>query len=114
MPLLPQRFDEFNDCYPSRFRFWHPIIPGLGQIKKGYNGTGVLFITLQAASLGCAGYFYLKEQEQYKIMHSSEVGLNDYFKAKENYEMWQQYCNISLGAAAGVYVVNLIVAYALP
>lgn len=111
---ITPRFDEFNDCYPSRFRFWHPIIPGLGEIKKGYNGTGVLFITLQAASLGGAGYCYLKEQEQYKIMKSPEVGLSDYLKAKENYEMWNQNRNIMFGVAAGVYAVNLIVAYALP
>ena len=111
---IEPRFDEFNDCYPSRFRFWHALVPGLGQIKKGYNGTGILFITLQAASIGGVGYCYIKEQEQFNAMNEIEIGLHDYLKAKENYDIWNQNRNIMIGVAAGVYVVNLIVAYALP
>lgn len=93
---------------------WSALYPGIGHFYKRRPFWGIVFVTTETAALGSSVYCYIKEQEQWNIMHQTEVGLEDYLQAKANYEKWNQYKTLSLIGAAAIYGINLITAYVVP
>lgn len=93
---------------------WSALYPGIGHFYKRRPFGGIIFVTTETAALGSSVYCYIKEQEQWKIMRQTEVGLEDYLQAKADYEKWNQYKTLSLIGAAAIYGINLITAYVVP
>ena len=102
-----------TEDYPFSAR---AFIPGLDQMYKGHTTKGIIFITAEAICLGGAlgfensraGYEdrmneYISDQERYGEDRRSEIeNMRDIMRSK------QEWRNIFLFAAAGVYVWNII------
>ena len=91
----------------SGFNVAHYVIPGLGQMKAGKTGEGI--ITLGGEVLlvagGVATNFMAKNQLE--IMKSDNVSVADFQKAKTNYKVERTVNIACYSSAALLYVVHL-------
>lgn len=89
----------------------YSIVPGIGLIQKGHKTEGAIYlagdIVLLGAGIGLNSY----ASNQKKIMDDHNTSINEYNKAKNNYDSTKTISNICFGVAAGLYVVNLIRSY---
>ena len=84
------------------------FIPGSGMMVKRHYGSGVVTMLGEMAFVGGTVTTYYLAQNQLAIMRSNDVTLNDFNKAKKNYDIYRK-VNIACLSAAGVlYVYNLI------
>lgn len=87
------------------------FIPGLGQINKGKKLPGAMILTGEIALVGAGTFCYLTAQNKLDVMHSDDVNYADYSKARDDYNRLRDASYVIWGAAAGLYVFNLISAY---
>lgn len=81
------------------------FIPGMAQIHKGSTGKGLCIITAEVAAI--AGIIFTEnERASYESkMRSQPEFIKQYKNKKDNYETARNCC---IGAAAAIYVYNLI------
>ena len=84
------------------------FIPGLGQIRKRGYGEGLLTLAGEVTLVGAGTFCYLTAQDKLDIMHSDGVNYADYSKAHDDYNRLRDASYVIWGAAAGLYVFNLI------
>ena len=84
------------------------VIPGLGQMGKGYYGEGIATllgeVVLVGGGIGC---YYLSQQQLQK-MNSSGVSYTDYIAARDRYNTFRTTSYITWGTAGVLYAYNLI------
>ena len=103
------QYNEFTRCYDKRYALLKSaIVPGWGQYSKGRYGAGTLIILGEVASLGAGAATYFMAQDRLKTMHDSNVSYSDFKAAKESYDNLMTINTVCWGAAAGIYVFNLI------
>lgn len=113
-------FEDYNTCNSiSKYRnYMHKknisamvasvFIPGSGMMIKRHYGSGIVTMLGEMAFVGGTVTTYYLAQNQLAIMRSNDVTLNDFNKAKKNYDIYRK-VNIACLSAAGVlYVYNLI------
>lgn len=89
------------------------ILPGMGQISKGYTTEGILTLTGEVALIGGAVGCYFLAQSQKQYLTQENFGTVTFNRAKINYYSLQTTQFVFWGAAAGLYVYNFIRAYSL-
>ena len=89
------------------------ILPGLGQIGKGYTAEGVATMigeaALVAGGIGC----YMAARNQLDIMNRIDVSEETFMKARNNYETLRKTSYVVWGAATALYIFNFVRAYTL-
>ena len=112
-------FTEFRDCYTAQeFKDGNALlksmfIPGLGQIGKRHIGEGLLTLAGEAALVGAGAYCYIEAQNKLDVMKSEGVSYADFTDARTTYNRLHDASYVIWGAAAGLYVFNLIRAYTI-
>ena len=112
-------FTEFRDCYTAQeFKNGNALlksmfIPGLGQIGKRHIGEGLLTLAGEALLVGAGTYCYLEAQNELDVMRSENVSYTDFAGARDDYNKLKDASYVIWGAAAGLYVFNLIRAYTM-
>lgn len=89
------------------------VIPGLGQMGKGYYGEGLSTligeVTLVGTGLGC----YFKAQNDLDIMRNFSTSYADFAAARKEYNTLRTTSYIVWSAAGVLYVYNLVRAYTM-
>lgn len=91
------------------------ILPGLGQINKGYVGGGIVTMLSEFAFVGSALTFNWMSNIQLGVLDEC-MATNDvegFVKAIDNYSLFRTASYVSWGAAGTLYLWNLIRAYTL-
>lgn len=103
-------FDDFN--LTTRYGFSAPVlIPGVGQIYKGSNAKGISIIVAEVAAIGGI-IFTENERASYVSKMLTQPNFAKQYKSKvDNFETARNCC---IGAAAAIYVYNLIDAIVTP
>lgn len=89
----------------------YSIIPGLGLIQKGRTGEGVGYLISDIALIGGGIGLNIYGTQQKKKMNDINSTIDQYRKAKSNYDSAKTGSYICYGAAIGVYVLNLVRSY---
>lgn len=89
------------------------VIPGLGQLHKGYVGEAMLTMVGEIALVGGATASYFFAQRQLDIMRTEGVALDDFVLAQKTYRTLQTTELAFWGAAGVLYFVNFVRAYTL-
>lgn len=89
----------------------YSIIPGLGLIQKGRTGEGVGYLISDIALIGGGIGLNVYGNQQKKKMNDINSTIDQYRKAKSNYDSAKTGSYICYGAAIGVYVLNLVRSY---
>ena len=89
----------------------YSIIPGLGLIQKGRTGEGVGYLISDVALIGGGIGLNVYGNQQKKKMNDINSTIDQYRKAKNNYDSAKTGSYICYGAAIGVYVLNLVRSY---
>ena len=89
------------------------IIPGLGQMGKGYTGEGILTMLGEVALVGGGIGCYLEAQKQLDIMKSPNISAESFMEARSQYNMLRTTSYVVWGAATVLYVINFFRAYSL-
>ena len=93
-----------TDEYPFSAR---AFVPGMEQLHKGQKTKGVLFI---AGEVACVGGIIVAEsmRASYVNLLGSTHNVKILATYTDNANMWQNVRNICIGAAAAVYIWNII------
>lgn len=87
------------------------LIPGVGLIQKGHKGEGAAYlvgdVALIGAGIGCTVY----ANRQKKIMNDRNNTVQQYNNAKNNFNLANTISYCCYGAAATIYIINLIRGY---
>jgi len=95
------------------------IVPGIGQMSKGYTGEGVLTLTSEVLLVGGAVGCYFLAERQYDILDPSnygtqaDYGSQAYNDARTKYNTLRNTQSFLWGAAGALYVFNLVRAFTL-
>ncbi|MCR4828106.1 MAG: hypothetical protein K5864_01435 [Bacteroidales bacterium] len=89
------------------------VVPGLGQMGKGYVAEGVMTlggeVLLVGTGLGC----YFMAQQKLDVMNDPTTRYVDWNAARNDYNTLQTVSYIAWGSAAVLYAFNLYRAYAM-
>ena len=100
-----------DDDFASMFK---SLLPGLGQMGKGYYGEGVVTLLGEVVLIGSGVGCYFLAQNQLDIMNNTRNNDNTAFlTAKKNYNNLRTTQYAVWGVAGALYVINLIRAYTL-
>ena len=89
------------------------ILPGLGQIGKGYTGEGVATMLGEAALVGGGIGCYMAARKQLDIMKRTDLSNEAKLDASNKYNTLRTTSYVIWGAAGALYVFNFIRAYTL-
>ena len=89
------------------------IIPGLGQIGKGYTAEGVATMLGEFALVGGGVGCYFAAQKQLDIFKNNNLLSNERMTALDSYNTIRKTSYIIWGVAGALYVFNFIRAYTL-
>ena len=93
--------------------FKSAILPGLGQIGKGYKLEGYITMGSEGLLLSVATGCYIAAQDDLAAILDTKTSTTDCMEKKNNYDVLH-IANITCLSAAGViYVYNLVRAYSL-
>lgn len=95
----------------NRTALAYSIIPGLGLIQKGRAAEGVGYLVGDVALIGAGVGLNIYGTSQKKIMNDINSTIDQYRKAKNNYDSARTGSYICYGTAIGVYVLNLVRSY---
>ncbi len=84
------------------------VIPGLGQMGKGYYGEGIVTLLGELALIGGGVGCYYLAQDQLQTMNSSNITFDQYTAARNSYNTYRTTSYIAWGAAGALYVYNLV------
>lgn len=89
----------------------YSLIPGVGLMKKGHKTEGIAYLIGDIALIGGGVGMMAYSDKQQKIMNDYSTGVDQYKQAKDNYNMSKTASYCCFGAAAALYVVNLVRSY---
>lgn len=110
---IPVQWSDYSGCGDYRQYFdgvavvKSALLPGLGQFHKGQTGKGIGFLAGEA--VGVAGIVVSQSQRHTyinKMNSTNNASLKKAYADKAN--TWTTVRNISIGAAAAVYVWNVL------
>ncbi|WP_298062022.1 hypothetical protein [uncultured Rikenella sp.] len=87
------------------------IIPGVGLMQKGRTGEGVAYLLGDIALVGGGVGMLAYANKQQDIMNDRNTNFDQYNTAKSNYNTAKTISYCCFGAAAALYVVNLVRSY---
>lgn len=87
------------------------IIPGVGLMQKGHTGEGVAYLLGDVALIGGGAGMLTYANKQKNIMNDRNTTPEQYKAAKNNYNTARTVSYGCFGAAAALYIVNLIRSY---
>lgn len=90
------------------------IIPGVGLMRKGHTGEGVAYLLGDIALVGGGVGMLAYANKQQRIMNDRNTTFDQYNTAKNNYNTAKTVSYCCFGAAAALYVVNLVRGYVAP
>lgn len=94
---------------------YRSVVPGLGQMSKGYIGEGVVTLSAEVLLVGSAvGCYFLAERQFENIMASISQGdVPSRMAAMRQYETLRNTQSFLWGAAGALYVFNFVRAFTL-
>lgn len=110
---IPVQWSDYSGCSDYRQYFdgvavvKSALLPGLGQFHKGQTGKGIGFLAGEA--VGVAGIVVSQSQRHTyinKMNSTNNASLKKAYADKAN--TWTTVRNISIGAAAAIYVWNVL------
>ncbi len=110
---------EFNNCNVTQeFKNGNALlksvfIPGLGQIGKRHYVEGTLTLIGEVGLASAGAFCYLSAQDKLDIMRTDGVSVADFTSARNDYNRLRDASYVVWGAAAGLYVFNLIRAFTM-
>ncbi len=87
------------------------VIPGVGLMQKGRTGEGVAYLLGDIALIGGGVGMLAYANKQQDIMNDRNTNFDQYNTAKSNYNTAKTVSYCCFGAAAALYVVNLVRSY---
>jgi len=105
-PYIP----EITDQYGLNAAWRSAIIPGWGQFYKGKTGKGIFFLSTEVVAISGAVYFeMLRSDNMRKSEETTNMSIIKEYRNRA--DDWALYRNVAIGAAAGIYVWNVLDAY---
>ena len=89
------------------------VVPGLGQMGKGYSTEGALTLGGELLLVGTGIGCYFMAQQKLDVMHDASTSYADWNAARSSYNTLQTVSYIAWGSAAVLYVFNLYRAFAM-
>ncbi len=89
------------------------VVPGLGQMGKGYSTEGALTLGGELLLVGTGIGCYFMAQQKLDVMHDASTSFADWNAARRSYNTLQTVSYIAWGGAAVLYLFNLYRAYAM-
>ena len=89
------------------------VVPGLGQMGKGYYAEGWLTLTGELLFVGGGAYSYYTAQQQLEVMRNAATPYADWHAAQNKYNTFRTASYIAWGSAAVLYLFNLYRAYSM-
>ena len=89
------------------------VVPGLGQMGKGYHAEGWLTLTGQLLFVGGGAYSYYMAQQQLEVLLGASTSYDDWNAAQNRYNTFRTASFITWGGAAVLYLFNLYRAYSM-
>ncbi len=89
------------------------VVPGIGQMTKGYTGEGILTLSSEILLVGGAIGCYFGAQNQYNIINTTRYGDPAHINAVSRYNTLRNTQSFLWGAAGALYVINLVRAFTL-
>ena len=89
------------------------IVPGVGQMSKGYVGEGVFTLVGETLLVGGAVGCYFLAEKQFEQMQSAVYGDQTYNSARSNYNTLKSTQSFLWGAAGALYILNFVRAFTL-
>ena len=102
-PYIP----EYTDQYGMSAALRSAIVPGWGQFHKGKTGKGILFLTTEIAAVSSVVFFEMKRSDNVRLSQET-TNLSIIKEYRDRADKWALYRNVAIGAAAGVYVWNVL------
>ena len=99
-------------CYlasPSGSLISSAVVPGLGLINKGHSGWGTTFLITEVGMVAGVIITYNKAQNLLTTMKDPLVSADAFTAANTQYSQMKTANHIFIGAAAAIYVTNLVV-----
>lgn len=88
------------------------VIPGVGLMQKGRTGEGVAYLLGDIALIGGGVGMLAYANKQQDIMNDRNTNHDQFITAKRHYDSAKTVSYCCFGAAAALYVVNLVRSYA--
>lgn len=89
----------------------YSLIPGVGLMMKGHKAEGAVYMVGDIALIGGGLAFMANANKQKDIMNSHSTGIDQYKSAEKKYNSSKTAAYCCFGAAAGLYIVNLVRGY---
>lgn len=89
------------------------VVPGLGQMGKGYYAEGALTLTGELLFVGAGTGCYYMARHQLEVMRDPATSYADWNRARNAYNTLRVTSYIAWGCAAGLYIFNLYRAYSM-
>ena len=89
------------------------VVPGLGQMGKGYQAEGWLTLGGEVLLVGTGIGCYFMAQQKLDVMHDASTSYANWNAARSSYNTLQTVSYIAWGSAAVLYVFNLYRAFAM-
>lgn len=89
------------------------VIPGLGQMGKGYYGEGIAMLVGEVACVGTGVATFFMAKEDLEIMKDYTTGYADFAAARKDYNTLRTTNLIAWGATGALYVYNLVRAFTM-
>ena len=89
------------------------VVPGLGQMGKGYVTEGVFTLGGELLFVGAGAGSYFMAQKQLEVMRNANTSYADWNAARNSYNTLQTVSYIAWGSAAVLYAFNLYRAFAM-
>ena len=89
----------------------YSLIPGVGLMQKGRAGEGITYLLGDIAFVGGGVGMLAYANKQHDIMNDRNSNYEQYNTAKNNYNTAKVVSYCCFGAAAAIYVVNLVRSY---
>jgi hypothetical protein len=102
-PVIP----EYTSHYGLDAAWKSAILPGWGQFYKGSTTKGVLFLTTEVAAISGLVYCEMKRSDNVRLSQET-TNLSIVKEYRDRADSWELNRNILIGAAAGIYVFNVL------
>ncbi|MDR1682054.1 MAG: hypothetical protein LBS25_01490 [Candidatus Symbiothrix sp.] len=98
---------ETTDRYGMSAGWRSALLPGWGQFHKGKVGKGVFFLATEVAAISGLVYCEMKRSDNIRLSQET-TNLTIVKEYRDRADTWSLRRNICVGAAAGIYVWNVL------
>ena len=102
-PYIP----EYTDQYGISAAWRSIIIPGWGQFYKGKTGKGFFFLAAEVAAVSGVIYCDMKRSDNMRLSQET-TNMSIVKEYRDRADNWALYRNAAIGAAAGIYIWNVL------